>query len=128
MKLVPIALSALLATGCSSMVCDGSDERVEFARSLSKARLAQLHADMVRLSKDPAAKLGWPGELPRELQDLEPHSAEARAGLFRVVLKHCMDHSITLSGQTSAESPSVELSWGEGPTSGQQVLWRGPAP
>ena len=96
---------------------------------LTQERLARLFTDIQRLASSPEARHGWPirGAFPAELSDLNPTTAKAQGGEFEVVLKHCMDHRIVLAVPIDKDR-QIALYWGEGPTAGQQVLWRQPEP
>ncbi|GAB3358469.1 hypothetical protein GCM10027430_29050 [Lysobacter tyrosinilyticus] len=101
-----------------------------FARSLPETRLVKLSQDLQRLAPTSEARHGWPihDGFPIELADLKPHSAKSQGDEFEVVLKHCGDHRVVLASPIGGQEQRITLSWGEGPTFGQQVLWHQPEP
>jgi hypothetical protein len=125
-----LAIGAL--AGCGDVTCDEDHQSVALARQMPQKDLALLFSEAE--SVDRAKPRGFDHiqvRTPLPKFDLSPiffrSSGEHAAS---VKLAGCFDHGVYLSlnGLNSSKG-HIELSWGEGGTSGYQILWpRHPVP
>ena len=114
-------LVVVFLQGCvGDTTCDNDHESVLAAKSLSDDRLAALYRDSEVL-----LRLGTSVDLapiPDEFQDLEPiYLRRIGEAALDIKLASCFDHGVFL--RADAKSGQVTLRFGEGPTSGEEVLW-----
>lgn len=133
-KLLVFAIIAPLVS-CRGIgfTCDEDSRAVAAARALDGARLERLYADAEELfRKTPTSRLG-PVEvspIPDEFKDIDPilmrvHSDGIFPDSVLLRLKGCLDHHVDLHVNSIAKADaSITVSWGEGPTAGDEVLWR----
>ncbi len=125
--------ASMLFFGWNMPACDESSEAVEYARSLSSARLAQLYEDMEAHSKKPGLPFNGFHRYSEEEKLPEPFS-DLQVRLVRpyeanIMVEGCFDHYVYLNfygmGVNAKMHPQKEivLSWGEHEDSGQEVLW-----
>ena len=134
--LVALAVLAIVLSGLVLLVgpgqhttCDEGSPSVAYARSLKEADLSvlfheveKLVADGVQLHRVPASSK----ELPEVLSTFRFESISVDRERVRILLERCMDSYVTLTfhGFSDSRSPAVPLNWGEGPTSGSQLIWQ----
>ena len=117
--------------GCIDVTCDGNDSEAVAARALSKERLERLYTDIANWgpNKHWTDVYLWDdakGEVPEQFKDIGAGFAERTFdGNVVLRLRGCMDHHLDLIVVLAKdEDPRIELRYGEGPTSGQEILWR----
>ena len=124
-----ILFAALSLLGCGDVTCDADSVEVASARQLSQARLQQVANDvdeLLRGNSKPAGSLWTVSEegVPEQFQDIGVVVSRVTPIDVRLRLKGCMDHHVDLVVTGSvAGSDRIELWFGEGPTSGKEVLW-----
>ena len=119
-----LAIGAL--SGCGDVTCDEDHQSVALARQMPPKDLALLFSEAE--SVDRGKPKGFDHIqvktlLPKfELSPIFFRSSGEHAA--SVKLAGCFDHGVYLSlnGLNSSEG-QIELSWGEGGTSGYQILW-----
>ena len=123
--------------GCIDISCDSNDPVVVAARALSKARLERLYADAEVVIRTKPKVLGdyWDdskGPVPERFRDLKPIKIRVessrrslRPKRVSLMLKGCFDHYIYLDVTSIGTADArIEIQYGEGPSSGTEVLWK----
>jgi len=128
LKKTLLLLSLLFINSCSNLECDANSKEVKYAKSLSQARLEQLHTDVGNLIQSGIVLRRIPydsTEVPYSFQDLTFDNILVSEDRSRLMLKSCFDHFITIEirGFVEGEESEILLQFGEGPYSTEAVLW-----
>lgn len=123
--------------GCGDLSCDGNDPVVVAARALSEERLERLYADAEHVIRTKPKVLGeyWDdtdGPVPEWFKDFKPIKIRVQSRKrssfpqsVSLMLKGCFDHYIYLDVTSIGTADArIEIKYGEGPSSGTEVLWR----
>jgi len=127
-----VGATALPLGGCGFVglpTCDADDDVVHEARALPQPVLAALYEEAEGMSRagmrsGKAVATALPG---LHADDRLWFQMFGRTDA-RVRLRYCFDHGVVLwFHDLGTAEGRVMLKWGEGPTAGEQVLWRKPA-
>lgn len=128
LSLRSLSLAICLAglAGCGNVICDEGHSSVAMARSVSRKDWAQLFSEAETIARArPPIYENTPVKTPLPQFDLSPlafvrHTDDQAS----VKLAGCFDHGVYLSlEELNTPQGRIELSWGEGPSSGSQVVW-----
>jgi len=111
--------------------CQESSPTVAYARSIPAERLEQLYRDAgAQLAKGAYLSGVRPRDnnAPEWLEDLNYNNVSLGPGRAHIILEGCFDHAVAiqingLGDHKSMYGNSLLLFRGEGPTSGDEILW-----
>ncbi|MCU7844078.1 MAG: hypothetical protein KZQ93_09585 [Candidatus Thiodiazotropha sp. (ex Monitilora ramsayi)] len=110
--------------------CDEDSRAVRYVRSLPEDRFARLYKDMESYSEKDIFEYENFGSntFPDEFNDLEVVRIRPKDG--NIMVNGCFDHYVYLEfhglgrGHKRQMKPAIQLRWGEGPTSGTEIVWQ----
>lgn len=135
MRIVAVAVRLLLSSvclatlaACGQVTCDEDHPAVASARSIAPSEWARLFSEAETVARADADGTGIV-EMKSRLSarfEISPLALRMFPGHASIKLAGCYDHGVRLV-MHGLNSPQrrIELTWGEGPTSGSQVLWPG---
>lgn len=112
--------------GCADAVCDADHASAVAARALSQQDLARLFSEAETVARSrPSPYENVPVKTPLPKFALSPPTFRGYTDRWATVkLAGCFDHGVYLSlEELNTPQGNIELTWGEGPTSGSRVLW-----
>ena len=126
-----IFTSIVVLAACDNVICDESHSSVTLARGISQEKWAELFSEAENIVRtQPFDLKNAPVKTSLPKFKLSPLHFVSYSKDATVKLAGCFDHGVYLSlYNLNTPKGKIELSWGEGPEAGSEVLWsRRPTP
>jgi len=130
-RLLLSAIGVAFLAACGNVTCDEDHPSVALARNIPQKDWARLFSEAEAVARAQPLDFGNASvKTPLPKFDISPLTFKGYSEHASVKLAGCFDHGAYLSlDELNTPQGKIELSWGEGPESGSQILWsRSPAP
>ena len=118
-------VSVVFLSACGNVTCDEGHSSVALARGIPQTKWAELFSEAEStVGVKPFGLENIPVKTSLPKFDLSPLSFVSYSKHATVKLAGCFDHGVYLSlDDLNTPQGKIELSWGEGPEAGSEVLW-----
>ena len=118
-------ISVAVLSACGNVTCDEGHSSVALARGVPQTKWDELFSEAENIANtEPFDLENAPVKTSLPKFGLSPLSFVGYSKHATVKLARCFDHGVYLSlNDLNTPQGKIELSWGEGPEAGSEVLW-----